>query len=102
MVALMPKPPRYRFKLLARDGQHRPKQRGLVVGEVAVDLAPPAGELVVHEVERPARVRHRRRSQRRPRPDGATPSLALAHREALGAVKPVDLVAARRLAVAPQ
>ena len=73
-----------------------------IVDHVEDAEAPPAGELVVHEVERPARVRHRRRSQRRPRPDGATAAFALAHRKALGAIEPVDLVAARRLAVASQ
>ena len=59
-------------------------------------------ELVVDEVERPARVRLQRHGQRRPPPDGASPSLTLAPRETFGPIQPVDLVEAGDLALASQ
>jgi hypothetical protein len=54
------------------------------------------------EIHRPASVRLGFDQDRRPRPHGAPPSPSLAHREAFFAIKPVDAVDARGLALLPQ
>src|ERR1700722_19735780 len=61
-----------------------------------------AGKLVMDEIHRPASVRSGFDQDRRPRPHGAPPSPSLAHHEAFFAIKPVDAVDARGLALLPQ
>ena len=56
----------------------------------------------MYEIHRPASVRLGFDQDRRPRPHGASPSPSLAHREAFFAIKPVDAVDARGLALLPQ
>ena len=73
-----------------------------VVNDVKDAEPPSAGELIMHEVQRPARVRLRLDRDRRPRSNGAAAGAALAHRQPLLAVEPVDAVLARGLARLPQ
>src|SRR3984957_10958512 len=54
------------------------------------------------EIHRPTSVRLGFDQDRRPRPHGAPPSPSLAHRQAFFAIKPVDAVDARGLALLPQ
>lgn len=90
-----------------RSGQSVPEQRAdrrstcpgrgkafarHVVNDVQHPEPPPAGELVMDEVQRPARVRLRLNQNRRPRADRSSPCPALAHRQALLAVEPVDAI----------
>ena len=63
---------------------------------------PAAGELVMHEVQRPARIRLCFDKDRRPRSNRAAAGAALAHREPFFAIKPVDAVLARTLAFLAQ
>jgi hypothetical protein len=83
-----------------RDG--REAFPGNVVDDVQDAEAPATGELIVHKVQRPARIGLRLKEDRRPGPDRASPGPALAHREALLAIETVDAVDAGRLAVPPQ
>ncbi len=67
------------------------------------DAEPPAtGELVMHEVQRPAGVRPRLDKDWRPRSDSAAAGLALAHREPFLAIEPVNPVFARAFALQTQ
>ena len=67
-----------------------------VIDDVQHTKASAAGELAVHEVQRPARVCPCLDQDRRPRADRAPPRPPLAHRQALLAVEPVDAVDPRR------
>src|SRR5690606_38534706 len=59
-------------------------------------------ELVVHEVQRPARVRPGLDQDRSPRAHRASPRPALAHRQPFLAVEPVDAVDAGWLTLPPE
>jgi hypothetical protein len=90
---------------IARDrrvGDRREAFARHVVDDVENAEPPATGELVMHEVQRPARVRLRLDKDRRPRSDRAAAGPALAHREPFLAVKPVDAVLARALAFLTQ
>jgi hypothetical protein len=102
-----PRDQRRQFAGDALPGNRRVRDRrqafaGYVVDDVKNAEPPPAGELVVHEVQRPAGVRLRLDGDRRPRPNRAAASPALAHRQPFLAVEPVDAVLARLLALLPQ
>src|SRR5690606_10769858 len=64
--------------------------------------APPAGKLVMHEVQRPACVRSRLDEDWRPRAHRSSPRPALAHRQPFLAVEPVDAIDAGWLSLPPQ
>jgi hypothetical protein len=73
-----------------------------VVDDVQDAEPPAAGELVVHEIDRPARVGAGFDQHRRPHSYGAPPRPPFAHREALFPVKSVDAVDPRPLALLTQ
>ena len=73
-----------------------------VVDDVQDTKPPAAGELIVDEVERPARVGAGFDKDRRPRADGASPRPPLAHCEAFLAIEPIDAIDPGRLALLPQ
>ena len=89
----------------ARDrgvGDRRQAFARHVVDDVE-DAEPPAvGELVMDEVQRPARIRPRLDQDRRPRSNGPAAGAPLAHRKPFLAIEPVDAVDARGLALLPQ
>ena len=60
------------------------------------------GELVVHKVDRPARIRHSHRQQRRPRARRPLSAPTLAHRQAFFAIKPLRLLAVHDMALPSQ
>jgi hypothetical protein len=83
---------------LARDrrvGDRRQTFPRHVVDNIEDAETPAAGELVMHEVQRPARIRLRLDEDRRPRSDSAAAGAALAHREPFLTIEPVDAVLAR-------
>ena len=89
----------------ARDRGVRDRRQAFprdVVDDIE-DAKPPAvGELVVDEIERPARVGLGFDQDRRPHPHGASTRPTLAHRQTFLAIEPVDAILARRLALLPQ
>jgi len=90
---------------LARDrcvGDRRQAFARHVVDDVEDAEPPAAGELVMHEVQRPARIRPWLDNDRRPRADSAAAGPAFAHRKPFFAVKPVETVFARALAFLAQ
>ncbi len=89
----------------ARDRRVRDRTEALlrhVVDDVEDPEAAPVRELVVDEVRGPARIRLRLDQDWRTRTHGLAAGAALAHREPLFAIEPVDAVDARRLALAPE
>ena len=73
-----------------------------VVDDVEDAEAPATGELVVHEVERPAGIYLGLDQDRRPHADSTPPGPAPAHRQTFLAIEPVDAVDAAGLALAAQ
>src|SRR6202034_1179789 len=88
-----------------RDRGVRNRRQALprhVIDDVQDAEPPAAGKLVMDEIHGPTSVRLGFDQDRRPRPHGAPPSPSPAHRRALFAIKPVDVVDARGLALLPQ
>jgi hypothetical protein len=75
---------------------------GDVVDNVEHPEALAVGELVVDEIERPARIGPRLDQDRRPCPDRLAACFAFAHRQPFLAVEPIDPVDAGRLTLAAQ
>lgn len=73
-----------------------------IVDHVEDPEPPPLGELVMHEVDRPARVRQGHRQQRRPCSRHLLAPPLHAHRQALLSVEPLDLLAVHDMALPPQ
>jgi hypothetical protein len=73
-----------------------------VVDDVEHAESPPAGELIVHEVERPAGVRSRLDEDRRPGSDSPATRPALAHGQPFFPVYAIDPVDPGRLSFAAQ
>lgn len=70
-----------------------------VVDDVEHMEAPAAGELVMHEIQRSARIRLCLHQYWRPRADGSSSRPTLAHRQSFLAVKTIDTVDPRCLAL---
>jgi hypothetical protein len=95
---------------LARDAPTRDRGVGdcrqalprHVVDDVEHAATPAAGELVVHDIERPSRVALRLEQDRRPCPDRTTSGATPADGETVLAIAAVDPVDARGLALPPQ
>jgi len=72
---------------------------GHVVDDIEDPKAPPAGQLIVNEVDRPAGIRLCLDQDWRPRADRSSPGASLPHRQPLLVVKAIDPVDARWLAI---
>lgn len=63
---------------------------------------PPPDELILHEIDRPAGIRHELSQQRGPRAIRLLPPTSAANRQSFFPVKTVGLLAVQHLALAPQ
>jgi len=81
-------------------------RREALLGDIVDDVAPPealtVGELVMDEIQRPARIGPCLDQERRSRSDRLAPGLPFAHCQAFLAVEPIDPVNPRGLALAAQ